>query len=323
MNRLSLSISFLRAMRDEIDDNSVNPIQRVWDESGHEAPSPIATVLRLGALEGRESYDALVDFLMTPDESNRDENFRILLRYALPISLMIPEFTPVIRCLQITPHHKYDVYDHTIDCVLKSKRDPVVRLAAFFHDVGKPCVQEYRMSDDGSWRHTFIGHAAKSTEIARTVLERLDAPEDVTDSVCLLVAEHQALHNTQFSERGVSRLMCRLGSEEMWEKWVLLRTADTLAHSDMHINDERCGMSAIEKAQRIHDEILEKRCLRKEHATNMAIDIDGRDLLRLGIEQGPRVGECLSYLRGAIADGTIVNEHDRLLDAAREWMRRR
>ena len=175
MNRLSLSISFLRAMRDEIDDNSVNPIQRVWDESGHEAPSPIATVLRLGALDGRESYDALVDFLMTPDESNRDENFRILLRYALPISLMIPEFTQVIRCLQITPHHKYDVYDHTIDCVLKSQRDPVVRLAAFFHDIGKPCVQEYRMSDDGSWRHTFIGHAAKSAEITRTVLERLDA----------------------------------------------------------------------------------------------------------------------------------------------------
>ena len=321
MRSLSLSISFLRAMRDELMDNSVNPIQRIWDESGHEAPSPIATVFRLGVLEGRESYDALVDFLMTPDESNRDENFRILLRYALPISLMIPEFTPVIRCLQITPHHKYDVYDHTIDCVLKSQRDPVVRLAAFFHDVGKPCVQEYRMSDDGSWRHTFIGHAAKSAEITRTVLERLDAPGDVTDSVCLLVAEHQALHNTQFSERGVSRLMCRLGSEEMWEKWVLLRTADTLAHSDMHINDERCGMSAIEKAQRIHDEIVEKRRLHEEQADGMAIDIDGNDLLRLGIEQGPCVGECLSYLRGAVSDGSIADDRTQLLDAAEEWMR--
>lgn len=321
MNSLSLSISFLHAMRDKIENDSVNPVQRIWDESGHEASSPIATVLRLGALEGREAYDALVDFLMAPSESNRDENFRFLLRYALPVSLMIPEFTPVIRCLQITPHHKYDVYDHTIDCVLKSQRDPVVRLAAFFHDVGKPSVQEYRMCDDGTWRHTFIGHAAKSAEIARTVLERLDAPSDITDSVCLLVAEHQALHNTQFSENGVRRLMHRLGSEEMWDKWVLLRTADTLAHSDMHVNDERCGMSAIEKAQRVHDEILEKRRLRDEQATKMAIDIDGCDLLRLGIEQGPHVGECLSYLRGAVADGTIDNDHDRLLDSAREWMR--
>ena len=321
MNLLSLSISFLRALREEIDDNSVNPIQRVWDESGHEAPSPIATVLRLGALEGRESYDALVDFLMSPGGSNRDENFRILIRYALPISLMIPEFTPVIRCLQITPHHKYDVYEHTIDCVLKSQRDPIVRLAAFFHDVGKPCVKEYRMCDDGTWRHTFIGHAAKSAEITRTVLERLDAPVDVTDSVCLLVAEHQALHNTQFSERGVSRLMCRLGSEEMWEKWILLRTADTLAHSDMHINDERCGMSAIEKAQRIHDEIVEKRRLHEGQADGMAIDIDGNDLLRLGIEQGPRVGECLSYLRAAVSDGSITDDRAQLLDMAKEWMR--
>ena len=72
------------------------------------------------------------------------------------------------------------------------------------------------------------------------------------------------MHNTQFSENGVRRLMSRLGSEEMWDKWVLLRTADTLAHSDMHINDERCGMSAIEKAQRVHDEILEKRRLHEE-----------------------------------------------------------
>lgn len=71
---------------------------------------------------------------------------------------------------QRNPHHCFDLFQHSLHTVANLGDDASVdiRIAAFFHDIGKPHVAKEK---DG--RLVFYGHAKKSAEIARKLLREL------------------------------------------------------------------------------------------------------------------------------------------------------
>ena len=95
------------------------------------------------------------------------------------------EIIPELSRLEMEqdPIHKHkDVLAHTIAVVNKTKPDIVVRLAALFHDIGKP--------DTRSFSHggvTFRHHEEVGARIARKRLKALDFPEKVVQQVSELV----------------------------------------------------------------------------------------------------------------------------------------
>ena len=42
---------------------------------------------------------------------------------------------------QNTPHHKYDVAEHTLRALKNVKRDKILRHTMLFHDMGKPMMK--------------------------------------------------------------------------------------------------------------------------------------------------------------------------------------
>ena len=62
-------------------------------------------------------------------------------------------------------YHTEDVYGHTLLAVAATPPEIIVRLAALFHDVGKPATA----AGDG----TFMGHDVVGAEMAARILERL------------------------------------------------------------------------------------------------------------------------------------------------------
>ncbi len=94
---------------------------------------------------------------------------------------IIPELSRLE--MEQDPIHKHkDVLAHTIAVVNKTKPDIIVRLAALFHDIGKP--------DTRSFSHggvTFRHHEEVGARIARKRLKALDFPEEVVQQVSELV----------------------------------------------------------------------------------------------------------------------------------------
>ena len=81
---------------------------------------------------------------------------------------LIPELKSEKGFEQKNEWHCFDVWDHTLATINACDMNPEDRLVMLLHDIGKPILYQ----DDGNIRH-FKGHAKKSAEIAKIVLDRL------------------------------------------------------------------------------------------------------------------------------------------------------
>ena len=136
----------------------------------------------------------------------------------------IPELQPLVGFDQHNEHHCFDVWEHTVQCVLHTPQEPVLRLAALFHDIGKP--QCFRLDEHGVG-HSY-GHARVSADMAREILVRLGTDPEIIDRVWLLIDRHDMQIEPQY--KYVRRAMLRLG-EDVFRQLVQLKRADNLAQA--------------------------------------------------------------------------------------------
>ncbi len=116
----------------------------------------------------------LVKLLVSPHPE------RIRDAYELGITkVILPEWDAMAGVEQNTPHHRYDVAEHTIRAMKYVKRDKILRLTMLFHDMGKPSTK----TTDENGRDHFKGHALVSEEIARKVLRRLKFDNETVKTV--------------------------------------------------------------------------------------------------------------------------------------------
>ena len=140
------------------------------------------------------------------------------------ILALVPELTPTVGFDQHNVHHCFDVWEHTRRCVLHTPPEPVLRLAALFHDIGKP--QCFRLDERGVG-HAY-GHARVSADLAREILGRFGADPRTIDRVWLLIDRHDM--QIQLEYKYVRRAMLRLGEAAFWQL-VRLKRADNLAQA--------------------------------------------------------------------------------------------
>lgn len=137
---------------------------------------------------------------------------------------IVPELLPTVGFDQHNEHHCFDVWEHTIQCVLHTPPDPVLRLAALFHDIGKP--QCFHLDAQGIG-HSY-GHARVSADLSKEILSRLGCDLPTMDRVWLLIDRHDMQIELQY--KYVRRAMLRLGEDAFWQL-VQLKRADNLAQS--------------------------------------------------------------------------------------------
>lgn len=151
----------------------------------------------------------------------------------------IPELKEEDGFDQKHPHHCYDVWQHTVVALQRSKPDLQVRLTLLLHDIGKPyCYQE-----DGKVRH-FKGHPQQSAKMAKEILERLGYEEREIEDICYLVANHDTIIDVEHLEKGNIGLA---------EKLLHIQYCDAYAHDPQHIEKR------IKKLNEIKEKLEEKR----------------------------------------------------------------
>jgi poly(A) polymerase len=224
---------------------------------------------------GQELADALLP------EDPTDSLWRVLDSGRMDV--IAPELS-LLKMEQDPIHRHKDVLAHTVAVTAKTRPDLKIRLAALFHDVGKPRTR--RIDDDGV---TFRHHEAVGARMTRKRLTELEFDEPLVDDVTEMVRMSGRFkgYSDGWSDSAVRRYAREAGP--------LLGELNDLIRCD-------CTTRNLEKVagiQRAMDD-LERRIAELAEADRRAAerpDMDGDAVMKfLGIEPGRAVGEAVRML---------------------------
>ena len=218
------------------------------------------------------------------------------------LDIIVPEIIPSIGFNQQNPHHNKDVYNHILCAIDNSPPILKVRLAALFHDMGKP----HTISIDEKGIGHFYGHDKVGAKIAKQALERMKAPHKLNEEVTILVSEHMT-HHARFKDKGLKKLIRRVGVENIYHLFELQK-------ADRKCSNEYASIEHILDMEKRVDSILDKR---EAFDTNQ-LDINGNDLLKIGFKEGKIIGEVLEYLLEKVMENPSINKKEKLLKLAQK-----
>ena len=190
--------------------------------------------------------------------------------------------------------HTRDVFGHTLEAVRHTEPDLVLRLAALFHDVGKPRTA----TPDGA----FHGHDEVGSQMAAEALARLRFSNADVESVSRLVRLHlrPVFYSSEWGDGAVRRL-ARDAGPLLWKLLALAR-ADIAASAYPH------GEKIDELERRL-------RAVLAETPSRMRVPVSGRDIMGVrGIGPGPEVGRLKERLDELVMEGTLPPDRQALLE---------
>ena len=267
------------------------------EESTAEAVKELAPTLE--HISAERIQTELVKLLM----SNHPEKIKDA--YELGITkVVLPEWDAMVGVEQSTPHHKYDVAEHTLHALKNVKKDKILRLTMLFHDMGKPSMK----TTDEKGRDHFKGHALVSEEIARKVLRRLKFDNDTVKKVTRLVCYHD--YRIEATPQNVRRAMNRIGVE-LFPYYLAVRMADVKAQSPYKRREKIENIVAMR-------EVYQETLLNGECVTLRELAVSGRDLMALGMQPGREIGSMLSELLEWVIDEPTCNKKEILCEYVKE-----
>jgi tRNA nucleotidyltransferase (CCA-adding enzyme) len=269
-------------------------------------PQTLAAMTRSAHLTATVSAERLRDELVKLlADAPRPSTGIELLRETGVLAVVLPELLEGVGMEQ-NEWHAYDVYRHTLETLDASPTgDLTLRLAALFHDIGKPRTK------DGPhfYRHELVGE-----EMTVAILTRLRFPNDQVATVAKLVREHMYAADPAFSEKTIRRFIRRVEPGNL-DRQFALREAD-IAGSGL----PKRGDNNERFAERVLD-ILSRR----PPLTVKDLAIDGNDALSaLGLAADrhgdPRVGPLLQSVLERVLDDPGLSR-DGQLQALQEALR--
>jgi tRNA nucleotidyltransferase (CCA-adding enzyme) len=231
---------------------------------------------------------------------------------------LLPEFGSAIGFDQESRYHDLTVDEHTF-AVVQATADKdfslAVRLAAVFHDLGKPIVgwrgHDGRLHYYAKPGFAAHGHDQVGADLAAEALRRLRYPNALRTRVVRIVRRHM-FQPGKGDERRARRFLRRNGDELAFD---LLdhKQADLLGKRGTE--GEPPPYEELERLVRFR-EVVEQQLSSPHRLRDLAVD--GNDLLELGFEAGPQLGRVLHGLLDAVVDEPGLNTRDELLARARE-----
>jgi len=246
-------------------------------------------------------------------ERIRDELFKILLSStpSLGINLLkesgllveiIPELIDGVGMTQ-KGHHIDDVWTHNLKTLDNCQsNNPVTRLAALLHDVGKP----KSMRDDGKEK-TFHNHEIYGSRMAVEIGKRLRLSNKELDQLFRLVRWHMFTVQETQTDKAVRRFIRNVTLDYI-DEMITMRRAD------------RLGSGAKETSWRW--ELFKQRIVevQKQPFAVRDLKVNGLDVMEiLGIKPGPKIGEVLNSIFKEVEEKPELNEREILLEKIKSF----
>jgi poly(A) polymerase len=224
----------------------------------------------------------------------------------------LPEL-PAMR-LEHDPIHRHkDVLTHSIavvenvrplreyPAIAAGEHEPfdfrITRLAALFHDIGKPRTRGY-LEGKGT---TFHHHDAVGARMTRKRMNALRYSNDDVAAVTELVALHLRFHTYSmgWSDSAVRRYVRDAGS--------LLRELNVLTRSDCTTRNAKKAARLSRRMDELEDRIAELEAA--EELAALRPELDGNAVMdQLGLRPGRDVGEAMRFLMDIRLDEGLLGE---------------
>lgn len=284
-------------------------------------------------------------------ERFRDELLKLLYKSSKPsiglnlmyktgiLEIFIPELLEGISVVQ-PEFHTQDVFEHSLAACDLAVDD--IKVAALFHDIGKPRTK----SEDESGVH-FYGHDMVGAEMTKDILTRLRFPKKEVAHIANLVRWHMFYYPSGdwrkenlgasnvapedkhldpalegevldknaygWSDGAIRRLIKNVGGEDAIEDLLKLRIADATSNPKTPFNPKEVAVLS----KRIAD------VRAKEMALKITdLDISGEDLMQNFNIAGKQIGDVLAYLLDQVIEEPLLNKKLDLLRLAKEFLER-
>ena len=227
----------------------------------------------------------------------------VIYSYNRIISEFIPEIVSMVSFDQHNPYHYLDVFAHSCQVLTICKiynADLITKLAAFFHDIGKPhCYQD----DENGIRH-FKGHGKVSADMTDAIMRRLKFDNDTREKVVQLVYYHDATF--EVGKKYVRRWLNKIGVDQ-FKRLLVLRRADIMGQSELNRDERLQKLDAVKVC-------LEEVLAEKPAFSIRDLEIDGKDVMKyMLMDECPEVGYWLKHILKQVIDGHLQNNRDDLI----------
>jgi poly(A) polymerase len=358
--RKDLERGVIRAVGDPLDRMRDDPLRMLravrFETTLSELESPFAMTQDLeeairnnaGWLESISAERKREEFEKILLSRNVASGLRALVRLGL-MPYVVPEFMETVDVEQETELHHKDVFEHTLMVVSSIEAEPILRKAAFFHDIGKPRTLGYehrcmycgakstgKSAEEGECercggrtipsRIHFYGHENVGAAIARRAMQRLAYPRDDIDAVAHLVANHMrpygyAASKDPWSDAAVRRFIrdtyLARGDRELANVDMLLR----LARADITGSAPRRRRIAEESWRSLKSRVEEVRA--EDAVEKLESPLSGNDLMeQFGLGPGRWIKALKDYLQNEVIEGRLAkDDKDRARGLAEAYAR--
>jgi putative nucleotidyltransferase with HDIG domain len=251
------------------------------------------------------------------NERIRDELFKILssdnphegivkLREAGLTQIILPELEACFGIVQEGPKHDriYDIGEHALLSLKHApSSDPLVRLAALLHDIGKVNT----VKTDASGNVTFYNHDVAGGKLALKIAQRFNLSKKQTDKFYRLIRWHLFTVDENQTDSAIRRFIKNVGLENI-EDMMALRIGDRLGGGT-----QRAVSWRMEKFEERIKEVL------KKPFSITDLKVNGKDVMQaLNIKPGPEVGKILNKLFEEVLEDASKNNKAYLLERIRQ-----
>ncbi len=246
-----------------------------------------------GLVEAVTGLRARLDIVS--DERIRDELDKLIVvehpgegLWFLVSTGLAEEFLPELPALALEqdPIHRHkDVLAHTIAVTEKCRPDRILRLAALFHDVGKPKTRSFGPGGTVSFHH----HEIVGARMTRDRMRALRYPVDDIEVVSRLVELHLRFHTYKmgWTDAAVRRYVRDAGP--------LLDRLTELTRNDCTTRNPARARALAKRLDELDHRIAELQ--QREELAAIRPDLDGIEVMaRLRLAPGPAVGRALRFL---------------------------
>ncbi|GHT77522.1 HDIG domain-containing protein [Spirochaetia bacterium] len=270
---------------------------RIDDDTLAAIPGALNTTVKVSPERIRDELDKII-------ASPKPSTAFLLMEKTGLLALLLPDLA-ACRGVEQKGFHRFGVLDHSLlacDYAAWHNYPHTVRLAALFHDIGKPPAR--KLTTAAVW--TFYQHEQESARLARKIFRQYRYPNAISDAAIHLIEEHMFHYEETWTDAAVRRFIIRAGEENLPDLYDL-RRADAYGTAAEELPPD----FLLPLISRVDAILAQSRAFSLKD-----LAIAGKDLMEIGVQPGKRMGIILNELLEAVVDDPALNNREKLLEIA-------